>query len=128
MKTIEITPQYVIEKYGPKEEATITISRMNIYFNASAAKLLALKKDDTFQFVLIEDGNLNSLHYKDSINGFRINTINEKGRAQCVNKNASTALYVCLSKTFSLSGKAHKFTIGDFKEGLWQLIPTTNSH
>lgn len=121
MKTTLITPEFVRENFGPQENPIISISKMNIYFNRTATKLLALKKGDTFQFEIQEDGKTR-LFYKDSPSGFKITTISEKGLAQLINKEYAMPLHTCLNKYFKSAGKSFRFELGEFKDGRRELV------
>lgn len=105
---IEITPEAVLIFKEQSQPSTVSISKTNICFNASAKKLLQLQKGTGF-ILEFEDGQL---FYKDSNKGFNIDNDIQKMVSVQV---PGIGLYL---DTFMKKGlKTKRFTIGEFKEG-----------
>lgn len=115
MKELIITPELAKEAEIKNKPAVVVISRMNVLFNHSAVKLLALKKGVQFQ-IIVKD---NSIFYRDVVkDGFEISLIDKKG-ASCITKG----LHILLNEYFQKNDKSYRFELGEFKEGFRILIP-----
>ena len=105
---IEITPEAVLTFKEQSMPSTISISKTNICFNATAKKLLQLQKGSGF-ILEFEDG---LLYYKDSNKGFKIS-----GETDKMITVAVPAIGQFLDQFMKKGLKTKRFTIGEFKEG-----------
>ncbi len=117
MNPIIIDPQFVRDIVNESKPALLTISKQSFVFSSKATKLLALKKGDHISLIL-ENGKL-KLKYQVS-DGFKVTNINGKGCA-CI---PVSGILIALKKHINVSAKSLKFEIGEFKDGLWPLIPS----
>lgn len=117
MKPIIFNPAFVMDIVNESKPAMLTISKTNLVFNSKATKLLALKKGDNLSLHLVDD----KLQVKiPSTDGFKISCINGKGCA-CI---PVPGILIALKRHIKVPTKNIRYEIGEFKDGIWPLIPT----
>lgn len=117
MEKVILTPKSVKEFAVLSQKPRITISRAMISFNPAAAAKLVLKTGSFFALI-IDNGKL---FYQDTADKsyFKINNVTKANSLNAYASGIAPALY--MNKIIT-EPKTARFTIGGFKEGMWELI------
>lgn len=118
MTKIELNPSFLQDFVDIDKPAIIHISNKNVTFTPKAIKVLALKLTD--KFILTIEGTELYLKLITSENGFEVKNKNK----YCMNSYvAGLLMFIVKHFKYEKTVKSISFTLGEFKEGRYPLLP-----